>query len=222
MGRLQAVVAALRDAGVGTPPCTSQHVHIGTEGWSWAERARFAKIWYQQEALVLEALGTLPARRQWYCRPTAEDFRDALARLPAVPTDAELNRAWFGRPDPVAPMHYDPHRYRACNLNNLWRHSHTIEIRAFNGCADPAGVRANIMLALGLAFRARNVAGATLRQREYDPGHGKYQMRTFLLNLGFIGPETAPDRAWLTRLCKGDASWRHADRHHNNQPEYAR
>ena len=218
---LQQVVECLRESGAATPASTSQHVHIGTGGWTWGQRAAFAKIWARQEPLVLAAVQTLPSRLEHFTRPMEGRFLEALNALQGGVTSERLNRAWFGEYNPN-PRHYDSERYHALNLNNLWRDSGTIEIRAFNGTADPDEVRAHIVLCLAMAAQARTARSASAKKvREFDPGHSKYQMRTLMINLGMIGPDFAQDRKVLLAHTAGDASWRMAVSHTNTTPHYA-
>ncbi len=43
---LQDVIRALRKAGAQTPECTSQHVHVGIQGWTPRQIANLARIYY--------------------------------------------------------------------------------------------------------------------------------------------------------------------------------
>ena len=63
-----------------------------------------------------------------------------------------MNEAWFGYAKPN-PEHYDSARYRAINLNNVWR-TGTVEFRLFNGTTHAEEVKAHIQLCLaGFAER---------------------------------------------------------------------
>ncbi len=46
---LQDVIRALRKAGAQTPECTSQHVHVGIQGWTPRQIANLARIYYKQQ-----------------------------------------------------------------------------------------------------------------------------------------------------------------------------
>ena len=187
METLQEVVRALRKAGAKTPSCTSQHVHVGVAGFSAFQIANIARIFYKQEELILKAAGTLENRLQRYTQRTDRDF---IARLEkAKPkTKESLNKAWFGYANPN-PIHYDSARYRAINLNNIWR-TGTVEFRLFNGTTHAGEVKAHIHLCLAIAAKAFNAkCASTKAQRPYNETSAKYDLRVFLLRLGLNGPE---------------------------------
>jgi hypothetical protein len=111
---LQEIVRALRKAGAkADSEVTSQHVHIGVEGFTARQIANLARIYYKQEALLLKAAGTHDSRLRRYTKPTDREF---IARLEAAKPDTkeELNKAWFGYANPN-PEHYDSARYRSLN-----------------------------------------------------------------------------------------------------------
>ena len=203
---LQKVVRALRRAGARTPACTSQHVHIGVEDFTAAQIANFARIWYKQEKLILKALGTLPSRLSWYTRPTDREF---IARLEQMKpqTREQLNIAWYGYANPH-PEHYDSTRYRAINLNNVWRMG-TVEIRAFNGCNHAGKVKTAVVLALMIAAKAKTAkCASTKKPREYNEQSAAYDMRVFLLHLKMIGPEFKNIRKHLLDNLPGNKAWK--------------
>lgn len=149
---MQEVVRVLRKAGAkADSEVTSQHIHIGVEGFTARQIANLARIYYKQEALLLKAAGTHDSRLRRYTKPTDREF---IARLEAAKPDTkeELNKASFGYANPN-PEHYDSARYRSLNLNNVWRMG-TVEFRLFNG-VDHAGVaKSHIHLCLALAAKA--------------------------------------------------------------------
>ncbi len=211
MDTLQAVVRELRKAGAKTPECTSQHVHIGVGDFTARQIANFARIWYKQEELILKAVGTLPRRLIHYTQRTDREF---IARLEnAKPTTKEaLNKAWFGYANPH-PTHYDHARYRAINLNNVWRMG-TVEVRAFNGTTHAGEVKMHILLCLAIAALAKNAkCASTKNQRPYNEASAKYDMRVFALRLGFIGAEYKNMRMHLLKHLPGNTAWK------NGRPE---
>ena len=209
---LQAVVRKLREAGATTPPTTSQHVHIGCQNFSAQQIANFARIFYKQEELLLRAVGTLERRIETYTQRTDRGFIERLEKIKPK-TREELNLAWFGYRNPE-PAHYDHARYRAINLNNIWRESGTVEVRMFNGTTHAGEVKAHIQLCLGMAALAFNAkCASTKHQRVYDPASAKYDMRVFLLRLGFNGEEFKSTRYNLLKLLPGDTAWK------NGRPE---
>ena len=204
---LQAVVRELCKAGAKTPECTSQHVHIGVGDFNARQIANFARIFYKQEELLLKAVGTLESRLRHYTQRTERGF---IARLEkAKPTTREeLNEAWFGYSNPN-PSHYDHARYRAINLNNVWR-TGTVEVRAFNGTTHAGEVKSHIVLCLAIAALAKNAkCASTKNQRPFCTESAKYDMRVFLLRLGLIGEEFKNVRMHLLKRLPGSTAWKH-------------
>jgi len=204
---LQAVVRALRHAGAKTPECTSQHVHVGVGDFTARQIANIARIFYKQEELILKAAGTLECRLRSYTQRTDREFIARLEKAKPATREA-LNEAWFGYANPN-PAHYDHARYRAINLNNVWR-SGTVEFRLFNGTTHAGEVKANIILCLAIAAKAKTAACAsTKNQRPYDPASAKYDLRVFLLRLGLIGAEFRNARKHLMKRMPGSAAWKY-------------
>jgi len=211
MDTLQEVIRALRKAGAQTPACTSQHVHIGVDGWTPRQIANLARIYYKQEMLIMKAVGTLEQRIQRYTKLTDREF---VARLEAIKptTSEELNRAWFGSLN-MHPAHYDSHRYHGLNLNNVWR-TGTVEFRIFNGVLHAGVAKANILFCLSMAAKALNAKCASTKQpRQYDATSAKYDFRVLLLNLGMNGEEFKNTRMHLLKNLPGSAAWK------NGRPE---
>lgn len=211
MDTLQAVVRELRKAGAKTPECTSQHVHVGVENFTARQIANLARIFYKQEELILKSAGTLERRLNHYTRRTDREF---IARLEsAKPTTKEaLNKAWFGYSNPN-PAHYDSARYRAINLNNVWRMG-TAEFRFGNGTSHAGEVKTMILLCLAIAAKALTAkCASTKNQRPYNEESAKYDMRVFALRLGLIGDEFKNVRMHLLKRLTGSAAWK------NGRPE---
>ena len=206
MPTLQAVVRALRKAGAKAPQCTSQHVHIGARNFTPRQVANVARIFYKQEELLLKAAGTHESRIQRYTGRTDREFIARLEKTKPTTKDA-LNRAWFGTFTPM-PEHYHKARYRAINLNNIWRMG-TIEFRLFNGTHHAGEVKANIELCLAIAAKALTAkCASTKSQRPYNPESAAYDMRVFLLRLGFIGAEFYNTRMHLLKRMPGSKAWK--------------
>lgn len=204
---LQAVVRALRHAGAKTPECTSQHVHVGVENFTARQIANLARIFYKQEELILKAAGTLEQRLRHYTQRTDREFIDRLEKAKPATREA-LNKAWFGYANPN-PAHYDSARYRAINLNNVWR-TGTVEVRAFNGTNHAGEVKSHIILCLAIAALAKNAkCASTKNQRPFCAESAKYDMRVFLLRLGLIGPEFKNVRMHLLKHLPGNTAWKH-------------
>lgn len=211
METLQEVVRALRKAGAKTPECTSQHVHIGVADFTARQIANIARIFYKQEELILKAAGTLERRLWHYTRRTDREFIARLEKAKPATKD-ELNRAWFGTFTPM-PEHYNGARYRAINLNNVWR-TGTVEFRLFNDTTHAGEVKAHIQLCLAIAAKALNAKCASTKvQRTYNEASARYDLRVFLLRLGMNGPEFKNTRMHLMKRMPGSAAWK------NGRPE---
>ena len=211
MDNLQEIVRVLRKAGAETPECTSQHVHIGVIDWTPRQIANLARIYYKQEVLIMKAVGTLPNRMARYTKPTDREFIDRLEAAKPTTKD-ELNKAWFGSYTPN-PAHYDSHRYRGLNLNNVWR-TGTAELRIYNGVNHAGVVKANILLALALAAKALTAkCASTKKPREYSETSAKYDFRVLLIKLGMNGQELKNTRMHLLKNLPGNAAWK------NGRPE---
>lgn len=203
---LQAVVRELRKAGAKTPACTSQHVHVGVREFTARQIANIARIFYKQETLILKSAGTLQNRLSWYTRPTDREF---IARLEAAKptTKDELNKAWFGHYTPNVG-HYNNCRYRAINLNNVWRLG-TVEFRLFNGTTHAGEVKAHIILCLAIAAKALIAkCASTKNPRPYSEESAKYDMRVFLLRLEMNGAEFKNTRMHLLKKLPGSTAWK--------------
>lgn len=211
METLQEVVRSLRKAGAKATSETSQHIHIGAQGFSPAQIANFAKIFYKQEELILKSLGTWEHRLGHYAKRTDRNFIDRLSATRQI-TNESLNRAWFGALN-MHPSHYESHRYRDLNLNNIWR-TGTIEVRAANGSTHAGEIKANIILCLAIAAKALTAKSTSSKnRREYDTRSAKYDMRVFLVcGLGLNGDEFKNTRQHLLKRLPGSAAWKNGER----------
>ena len=204
---LQKVVRALRAAGAKATSEGGMHVHVGAAQMNATQLGNLVKLFYRQEELIVKATRTLPRRLGWYTRPTDREFLQKVeSRHPK--TMEQLNRIWFGRLN-LRPDHYDDHRYRTLNLNNLWNEKKTVEFRLFNATTHAGEVRTNILLALALVDKAMTAKAASARtQRPYDERTAKYDLRTFLLRIGFIGEFFKNPRKHLLSHLGGSAAWK--------------
>jgi hypothetical protein len=203
---LQEVVRELRKAGAKATNCTSQHVHVNVSDFEARQIANLARIFYKQEELVLKSAGTWEHRIDSYTRRTDRDFIERLEQAKPK-TKTELNRAWFGYDNPN-PAHYDSARYRALNLNNVWRIG-TAEVRAFNGSTHAGEIKSHIILCLAIAAKAKTAKAASSKnQRPYSEASAKYDMRVFLLRIGLIGAEFKNVRMHLLKRLPGSAAWK--------------
>ena len=208
MDILQVAVRALRHAGAKVNGRCGMHVHIGTQGWTPQNIANLVKKFYRQEDIILKAAGTASNRLGHYTRPTDPQFIDRLERIGNMTLDA-INMAWFGYSRPqYAIGHYEGHRYRTLNLNNLWRESKTVEFRLFEGTLHAGEVKANIALCLALAANALAAKNPRGGRRTIDAHDGKFDCRALLVHLGLNGEAFKTVRQHLTKRLKG-ASTKH-------------
>ena len=207
METLQKVVRALRAAGARATSEGGMHVHVGAARMTATQLGNLVKLFYRQEELIIKATKTLPERLGHYTKPTDRNFLTLVERRHPKTMD-DLNRIWFGTLTPH-PAHYDHHRYRTLNLNNLWNDKKTVEFRLFNATTHAGEVRANILLALALVGKAMGAKAASGRtQRPYDARTAKYDLRTFLLRIGFIGDFFKNPRKHLLGHLGGSAAWK--------------
>ena len=188
---------------------TGLHVHVGIADFNATNVKNLVKTWFKQETLILKAIGTLPERLGHYTRPTDRTFVDKICGL-RNPTMESINRAWFGTYTPN-PAHYDGHRYRTLNINNLWGYGakKTMEIRAFNGTTHAGEVRTAVELSLLLAIRAKNAKASSAKNpRPYSEASAKYDLRVFLLRLGANGATFKTMRKHLCKNLPGSAAWK--------------
>ena len=123
----------------------------------------------------------------------------------------DINAAWFGRLN-LSPYHYDEHRYRLLNLNNLWggHAKKTVEFRGFNGTTHSGEVKTAVQLSILLVLRAKAAkASSAKNQRKANEANksDKYKMRCFLLRLGAIGELFKTMRFHLEKRLEGSAAW---------------
>lgn len=203
---LQIAIRALRAAGAKVNARCGMHVHVGTQGWSPRQIANLARIFYRQERIIIAAAGTRQSRLDHYTRPTDPEFIARLDRIRVMTLDT-LSMAWFGCISPITANvhHYEPHRYRTLNLNNLWRDSKTVEFRLFESTLHAGEAKANIALCLALAAKALAAKAPRGGHRALDAHDGKFDGRALLVHLGLNGAEFATVRQHLTKRLKGSA-----------------
>ena len=204
---LQKVVRALRARGAKANDRTGLHVHVGAADFGPSAIKNLVRTFYKQETLILKAAGTKANRIARYTRTTDHAFVDRICKM-ANPTMAKINEAWFGRYNPH-PYHYDEHRYRALNLNNLWDTKKTVEYRFFNGTTHAGAVKAAVQLSLLIAIRAKVAKASSAKNpRPYSEASAKYDFRVFLLRLGANGAVYKTMRKLFTKNLPGSAAWK--------------
>lgn len=213
MDALQKVVRALRRKGARVSGRTGLHVHVGAQGMTPAQIKNAVRLFYKQERLIFKAIGTRDERLGHYTKPTDRAFVDRICGM-REPTMEKLNAAWFGTYTPN-PYHYDPHRYRALNLNNLWGYGakHTLEFRCFEGTTHAGELRTDVLLAMLIVLKAKTAKAASAKNpRPYADASARYDLRIFLLRLGMIGPYYRTPRMHLMKRMPGSAAWKNGRR----------
>lgn len=207
---VQAVVRALRThAHARTDDSCGVHVHIGVpaDRFDAAALGRLAKLVYQQEPLIVAALGVAPGRAARYAKSVDDSFMARIAASRPRSRDA-LATSWYGQGDTAAwarGRHYHDSRYHGLNLHSVFYRG-TVEFRYFQGTLHAGQVKAWVLLCLALATKALTSKGAMARKRTFDPATSKYDFRVFLLRLGMIGPEFKVARFHLMARLEGSSS----------------
>ena len=204
---LQEVVRAIRTlAGARSDRRCGVHVHVHAAAFDGRKLANLAKLVYQQEELIIRALGVTNDRLGRYCRRTSEEFMTRLRRSRPRTRD-QFNRVWYGYRN-TAPIHYDATRYHILNLHSVW-YRNTIEMRCFGGTLHAGKVKAYVQFCLALAAKALTARSASSRKRQPTGTSDKYDFRCYLLRLGLVGEEFRTCRKHLMANLAGSAAWKY-------------
>ena len=85
----------------------------------------------------------------------------------------------------------------------------TAEFRFFEATLHAGELRANILLALLIALKAKSAKAASAKNpRPYNEASAKYDLRVFLLRLGWNGPMFKAPRMHLLKRMPGSAAWK--------------
>ena len=202
---LKAVIRKVKEAGGQVDFSTGIHIHVDGRKHTAQSLTNLAKMFYKNEDLIFQALNVSHTRRNRWAKPMDEDFLNKIVdKRPR--TKEELNEAWFGYYN-GNPAHYDSHRYRALNYNNLFGSLETIEVRAFNGSLNCKKIIPWIQLCLAMSVKARNAKAASHKKIQTD--NPKFNFRVWLVaGLGMIGSEFKTARNTLTINLPGNCAWR--------------
>ena len=204
---LQDVVRALRRAGAKAGGGAGLHIHVGAAQMTPKQIQNLVKIFYKQEELIVKGCGTAENRLGWYTRRTDREFVDKMLKI-RNPTMANLADAYYHGEDRY--RHYSDARYRTLNLHNLWNGGkHTVEFRFFEATTHAGEIRTNALLALSIVRKAMDAKAASARnQRPYNAASARYDLRVFLLRLGWIGEMFKAPRKHLLKRMPGSAAWK--------------
>lgn len=206
---IQSVTRELRAAGARVDESCGIHVHVGVESFSAEALVRLAKIVYQQEPLMIRALGVTERRLGRYTKPVDEAFIRRIAEQKPGTREA-CAKAWYGEGTYIPSAqaeHYHQSRYHGLNMHSVFYRG-TVEFRYFEGTLHAGKIRAYLQLCLAIAARALTTKNAVARKRTFDPASAKYDFRVFLLNLGMIGDEFKTARQHLLDTMPGSSAWK--------------
>lgn len=213
---VQNVVRAVRHAGAKVDASCGIHIHVGVEGFDVPALIRLAKLTYQQEELIVKALGVTEARLNRYTRKLDEAFIKSIDGK-KITSREELARLWYAAAGHsnagyAQRERYNSSRYRGLNMHSVWFRG-TAEFRYFEATLHAGQVKAYVQLVLALAAKALTAKSAVARQRTFNAASAKYDFRVFLLRLGLIGEEFKTARQHLLGRLEGSAAWK------NGRPE---
>ena len=217
MDTLQELIRRLRKAGAKSDPTRGcgVHIHIGANGHTAQTIRNLANIMASHEDLLVEALAIDHSRISRYCQTVDRRFLEMVNRRKPT-TMPQLADIWYGsqHEEYGRNQHYNGSRYHMLNLHATFTKG-TIEFRLFQFEAPADGrknglhagqLKSYIQLCLALSEMAKEVKTASPKPQQHE--NPKYAMRTWLLRLGFIGPEFETARDLLTRRLDGDAAFR--------------
>lgn len=217
METLQELVRKLRRAGAksdATRGC-GVHIHIGAQGHTPQTMRNLANIMASHEHLLADALDLDRRRMDHYCRTVDPDFIHQVNKKKPK-TMADFADVWYtaNGADYGRHQHYNDSRYHMLNYHATFTKG-TIEFRLFQFDAPANGkknglhagqLKSYIQLCLALSQMAKTVKTASPKPQQTE--NPRFAMRTWLLRLGFIGPEFATAREVLTKRLAGDTAFR--------------
>ena len=206
MGKLQAVVRALRRAGAVVNSSCGMHVHVDAANHTPQSLKNALTIMYAKEDILFKALKVNENRVQRWCQKVREPMLEKIRKMPTHLTMEQLKQQWYEGTD-ESRMHYSWTRYYALNLHSVFYRG-TLEWRCFESTLHAGKVRANITLALAISAQAINQKKTVMRKTGISENPA-FTFRTFLLRLGLIGPEYKNVRAHLMENLPGDKAWRY-------------
>ena len=206
MGKLQAVVRALRRAGAVVNSSCGMHVHVDAANHTPQSLKNALTIMYSKEDILFKALKVNENRVQRWCQKVREPMLEKIRRMPTHLTMEQLKQQLYEGTD-ESRIHYSWTRYYALNLHSVFYRG-TLEWRCFESTLHAGKVRANITLALAISAQAINQKKTVMRKTGISENPA-FTFRTFLLRLGLIGPEYKNVRAHLMENLPGDKAWRY-------------
>ena len=205
---LQELVRRLRAAGAKSSAergC-GIHVHIGAKGHTAKTLRNLTNIMASHEDLLIRALGIDAGRASRYCRTVDPNFLEELNRRKPE-TMAALADAWYNTQGASygRSQHYNASRYHMLNLHATFTKG-TVEFRLFNGTMHAGKIKTYIQLCLAMSEMAKEVRTASPKPQQSD--NDRFACRTWVMRMGFIGPEFATAREILMKNLTGDSAFR--------------
>ncbi len=191
---------------------TGGHIHVDFKGYT-SQVKNLVKEFFGHQGLLFDVLKVPQTRQHEYCRSIPSHLKNRIkgTRNQEI-MDTSQAVSYLRKLDLTT---YSD-RYFALNLTSLAKHG-TVEFRLFNGSSDFETWKANIQLSLAIVKKARNAKRSSDKIKEYNNLTARYDMRTWLLRLGFIGKEFESSRkifrenlpVFHTDNNKADTAWRY-------------
>jgi len=151
---LQTILSIARRLGAIAHKSCGIHIHCDSATHSVSSVARLMSFWHFNENFIYDILGTSDRRKNSWAKPMPTEKVQRIRRIKPK-TKNQLAECWVDNPY-FSPSHYDPVRYHALNLNNLWREIETIECRAFQASLNGTKINAYIKFFLAINAKAIN------------------------------------------------------------------
>ncbi len=210
MEMLQVVIRSARASGARVDESCGVHVHVESLKFAPADLERLAKLVYQQEDLLVQALGVRPSRLAKWCKKVDENFMNRL-RSERSRDQRGLADLWYAANvdtnGNARSAHYHGSRYHGLNMHSVFYRG-TIEFRYFEGTLHAGEIKSYVQLCLALAARATESNGRVLAKRKPSTQSAKYDWRCFTLRLGMIGDEFKTAREHLMKRLPGCSAWK--------------
>ena len=195
-----------------TDSSTGGHIHVDFKGYT-SQVKNLVKEFFGHQSLLFDVLKVPMSRQDSFCKGIPCHLKNRIkgTRNQEI-MDTSQAVSYLRKLDLTT---YSD-RYFALNLTSLAKHG-TVEFRLFNGSLDFETWKANIQLSLAIVKKARQAKRSSDKVKKYNNLTARYDMRTWLLRLGFIGKEFETSRkifrenlpVFHTDRNKADTAWRY-------------
>ena len=199
---LQELVKKIEEKGGVVNSSCGIHIHIGAEAFSIEKLKDLVNLMTSKEDLIYKALNIFPNRIA-YCHKTNKVFLKKLNETnPKEKT--ELAKIWYNSEYIQSHIntHYDDSRYTHTNLHAYFTKG-TVEFRLFNSTLNPVLIKSYIQFCLAVVARVLS-CNRPIRYKEDIIDNEKFQMRTWLRQLGLNGEEYRDCRYTFLNKLSGD------------------